>query len=613
MAIAVRVLAGTLASGALMATPASAQLAMTSPGPGPAANQQRFTNQDYPVLTGTATMPGVSGDGVTSRVTTPVVTVQVEKDVTSPLTWPFVEGVDVKQDGTWTWDTATGREPLDDPDETVDLYPIDPFHEGRYTITLRQPDGPIPTAAKQYFLTVDKTSPTVTVTPQNPPPGGKYSSGSTVTVAVSVTDPAYFTDGALKGTIECKIGDGAPFTIDDATGAGTTADPRVGEFTVTAAETTSVECTATDLAGSADTTSAPVEYAGGTVSNTPPTVTLRPNPLNPTGADGIFYNSDPTVTLDVTDPDANLTAASCVDGTAALAAPTLSAGAAHAEYAVSTDGVHEFSCSVTDAGGTATPTLTVKRDATGPATAIAVAENGEVTFTGTDPGSLSGWSRTYYTLDGTPVTTSSSVYDPASSPKPVAQDGDTINALSVDGAGNSGAVTTQVVSLSSGGGDTGGGDTGGGDTGGGDTSGGGGTGGGDTGGGVPRGVTATWIPTPLPTPAIAQASATLPAQKLAQVLRKGLSLVVVTPVPAKVTAKLLVDRRTARKLRLKSPVLGSRSASVPAGRRAVRVPLKAAAKRALRRLRTIKAKVEVTVVSAQGGKQTIAKPVTLKR
>ena len=114
----------------------------------------------------------------------------------------------------------------------------------------------------------------------------------------------------------------------------------------------SVSCTATDLAG--NTSTASVSYT--VVDPSPPTV--LPTVTGTLGTNG-WYTSDVTVTWTVTDPESAISSSTgCSTATVTADTPAVT-----------------FTCAATSAGGTATDSVTVKRDATAPVLAPAVAPN----------------------------------------------------------------------------------------------------------------------------------------------------------------------------------------------------------------------------------------------
>jgi hypothetical protein len=124
-------------------------------------------------------------------------------------------------------------------------------------------------------------------------------------------------------------------------------------------------------------------------------------------------------------------------------------------------------------------------------------------------------------------------------------------------------------------------------------------------------------PTPVATPvkdttAPAATLTSVPGQKLKQVLAKGLRLTLSSNEAGTATVTVAVDAKTARKLHIKREV-GRAGTSVRAGTLGVTVKLAAKARKAFKKLRTVKLSVKAVVTDAAGNPATRSLAVTLKR
>jgi PKD domain len=163
----------------------------------------------------------------------------------------------------------------------------------------------------------------------------------------------------------------------------------------------------------------------------------------------------------------------------------------------------------------------------------------------------------------------------------------TVSVRAKDDEGQTATATkTVTISAPSGGGTTGGG-TGGGPSAPPPTG-----GGGSPGGGSP------------PTPALAASK-----QKLKAVLSKGLALRVTCSAPCTLKLQLVVDKKTAKKLKLgkKATVIGTLTRSI-SGSTKLKIKLTGKARKALKKARSLK----LTVRASAGG-AAVTKRVTVKR
>jgi hypothetical protein len=434
------------------------------------------------------------------------------------------------------------------------------------------------TSTSPFTFKRDATPPATTDNVPQISPGGQVT--LTATDATSQVAHTYYAKGTSPPDPT------ASSSVYDANAKPTLADgERIKYFSV-------------DNAGNAEAVKQSVVVGG---NPTPPNVQLTVSPA-PDGNNGYYRTAVPTVNVAVTASSAVQSLSCTVDNQSVDAHPA--GDNKSGSFSVSSEGNHTARCTATNAAGDGSASQPVNVDKTPPVTtddipASATGDSYTVTLTATD--AVSQPDKTYYTTDGTAPTTGSPTYSASS--KPVLRSGERIRYFSVDRAGNTETPAKQSAAIvltpaQSGGGGNGGGGSGGSGGGGGDPRSAGQPGGG-----------------PQPPPSggsggggSAQASATLPAQKLAQVLRTGFSVVVNASQASSVSVKLLVDRKTAKKLKLKSPVLGSTTANVRAGQGRITVPLSSAAKRALKKQRSIKATVEITI-----GQQKIVKSVTLKR
>jgi hypothetical protein len=101
---------------------------------------------------------------------------------------------------------------------------------------------------------------------------------------------------------------------------------------------------------------------------------------------------------------------------------------------------------------------------------------------------------------------------------------------------------------------------------------------------------------------------TIRTPKLASLLSRGLTFNTGCPAGCKVTATIGVDKRTAKRLGLRSTVLGSGK-----GTTRVTVKLTPKARKALRRARSVRLKVALVATAADGRISTLTKSLTVKR
>jgi hypothetical protein len=102
-------------------------------------------------------------------------------------------------------------------------------------------------------------------------------------------------------------------------------------------------------------------------------------------------------------------------------------------------------------------------------------------------------------------------------------------------------------------------------------------------------------------------------QKLRAALRKGLRVRLRSDEPATLTVRARLDRRTARRLKLKNPVARV-TARITDGQRVVKLRFTGKAKRKLRRLKRVRLTTTVTAVDAAGNsKRTPGPRLTLRR
>jgi hypothetical protein len=132
-------------------------------------------------------------------------------------------------------------------------------------------------------------------------------------------------------------------------------------------------------------------------------------------------------------------------------------------------------------------------------------------------------------------------------------------------------------------------------------------------------VTAAPAGTPTPTPAPPKDTtapvaslASVPGQKLKQVLAKGLQLMLSSNEAGSATVTVSVDAKTARKLHIKREV-GRASAAVRGGKVQLTVKLAAKARKAFKTLRKLTLTVRTVVTDAAGNATPLTKTVTLKR
>jgi hypothetical protein len=130
----------------------------------------------------------------------------------------------------------------------------------------------------------------------------------------------------------------------------------------------------------------------------------------------------------------------------------------------------------------------------------------------------------------------------------------------------------------------------------------------------PAAATPTPTPTPPPAGRIAQQPLTLSVvtgrtPKLAAVLKSGLSVTVRCSASCRTTVVASVDKKTAKKLHLRSRTIGR---GIGFGG-AVRVKLNSEAKRALKRVKSVKLLLTITAVGADGLGAAASQTLTLKR
>jgi hypothetical protein len=107
--------------------------------------------------------------------------------------------------------------------------------------------------------------------------------------------------------------------------------------------------------------------------------------------------------------------------------------------------------------------------------------------------------------------------------------------------------------------------------------------------------------------------ATVKAPKVAALAKSGIVVPVTCSERCTVAAKLVLDAKTAKKLKLPA-VVGSGRAAGAAGPVRVTAKLSAKAKSKLRRQRTLKLRLELTVTDAAGNAATVpARTLTLRR
>jgi hypothetical protein len=171
-------------------------------------------------------------------------------------------------------------------------------------------------------INIDKTAPSVSIA--TPPNGASYSSGAPVSASYSCSD-------SVSGTASCvgTVPDGAP--VD--TGGGGSKSFAVN---------------ASDNAG--NSASASTSYTVGSTPSDTTAPSITPNIIGVAGSDN-WYRSDIQVSWSVTDAE------SAVSATNGCAATSITSD---------TNGV-TLTCSATSGGGTATGSITVKRDTGRPA------------------------------------------------------------------------------------------------------------------------------------------------------------------------------------------------------------------------------------------------------
>lgn len=242
-------------------------------------------------------------------------------------------------------------------------------------------------------IKVDNSDPSVAI---NPIADGPV--GSTFIITGTSSDLPVAA-GYGVASVDVSISGPGPVS-GPATNTGTNFSTWSFSYTPTAAQAGShtVTAKATDTAGNF-TNASPVSFTVVSDS-TPPVIT--PNVVGTLGSNG-WYTSDVTVSFTVTDPDSTVTSRSapCLTDLTTTTINTDTAG-------------QNVVCTATSAGGTATNTVTIKRDASGPSANLAVTA-----------GTLgaNGW----YTSD---VTVSTSGTDSISSPVTCSADQD----ISTEGA-----------------------------------------------------------------------------------------------------------------------------------------------------------------------------------
>jgi hypothetical protein len=198
------------------------------------------------------------------------------------------------------------------------------------------------------------------------------------------------------------------------------------------------------VAGNVETTKS--QSIGVTVS--PPVTTIA---CNGASCSNGWYQSSVTVTLSATDPGGPGVASThyTLNGTT----PTLSSTTYTGPFTVSATKTVEFRSWDTAGNVEATKTQVIQVDSNKPTTSIscnaATCSTGwytsvpvTVTLTGADTGG-SGVSKTYYTLDGTTPTTSSSVYSGAFG----IQQTTTVKYMTTDVAGNTSTVGSTSIKI----------------------------------------------------------------------------------------------------------------------------------------------------------------------
>ncbi len=114
-----------------------------------------------------------------------------------------------------------------------------------------------------------------------------------------------------------------------------------------------------------------------------------------------------------------------------------------------------------------------------------------------------------------------------------------------------------------------------------------------------------------------QATLASPGQKLASVLKKGLSITVTCSEACGATVTLELrggPAKASRRSASRTLVVGKRSVSLPAaGSLKTRVKLKAGGKKALKRVKKAKVVVRTAVRDKAGNERTVTRAVTLKR
>ena len=109
------------------------------------------------------------------------------------------------------------------------------------------------------------------------------------------------------------------------------------------------------------------------------------------------------------------------------------------------------------------------------------------------------------------------------------------------------------------------------------------------------------------------------AFKLAPTLKKGLKLTLRTSEAGRATVKALVDRKTARRLKLKKnakgPVVVAAAATkrVHSGRNAVKLAFTKKARKRLRHAKRVKLAIRASIRSVEGNTATDRFKLTLKR
>lgn len=108
-------------------------------------------------------------------------------------------------------------------------------------------------------------------------------------------------------------------------------------------------------------------------------------------------------------------------------------------------------------------------------------------------------------------------------------------------------------------------------------------------------------------------TATVGKGKLRTILKRGLRVRAGCGQPCTLTFKLVVPKKTAKKFKLKRATVATAQATVGTAGDVTMVRFTKAAKKALRRAKTLKATLTVSALDRAAGKISITKPVSLKR